>query len=103
MNDHDALLAAVRESPADDLPRLAFADWCDEHGQAPRAEFIRAQIGADRLDESDPRRLALEDRADVLLAEHREEWLGPFGAHTSRWVFRRGFVESAAVECGRFV
>jgi uncharacterized protein (TIGR02996 family) len=103
MNDQQALLAAVRESPEDDLPRLAFADWCDEHGLQPRAEFIRAQIDADRLDEPDPHRLALEDRADELLAEHRDEWLGSAAAQVSRLHFRRGFVESAAVECGRFL
>jgi uncharacterized protein (TIGR02996 family) len=102
MNDHDALLAAVRASPDEDLPRLAFADWYDEHGDAARAEFIRAQVEADRLDESDPVRVALEDRADALLAEHRAEWLGSAGDHTNRWVFRRGFVESAAVEVARF-
>jgi uncharacterized protein (TIGR02996 family) len=102
MNDHDALLAAVRASPDEDLPRLAFADWYDEHGQAARAEFIRAQVEADRLDEIDSVRIALEDRADALLAEHRAAWLGPAGDHTSRWVFRRGFVESAAVEVDRF-
>ena len=36
-----ALLQAVVESPADDLPRLVAADWLDEHGDAERAEIIR--------------------------------------------------------------
>lgn len=34
------LLAA----PNDDLPRLIYADWLDEHGEPERAEFIRAMI-----------------------------------------------------------
>lgn len=38
-----ALLAAVRASPADDLPRLVLADWLEEKGEAERAEFIRVQ------------------------------------------------------------
>ena len=38
------LLHAILESPADDGPRLIYADWLDEQGQAPRAEFIRTQV-----------------------------------------------------------
>lgn len=41
--DSDALLAAIRESPQDDAPRLIYADWLDENGQAERAEFLRVQ------------------------------------------------------------
>lgn len=44
MTTSDALLAAVLASTDDDLPRLVYADWLDENGQAERAEFIRAQI-----------------------------------------------------------
>jgi len=32
-----ALLKAVVDSPADDLPRLVAADWLEEHGDAERA------------------------------------------------------------------
>jgi uncharacterized protein (TIGR02996 family) len=38
-----ALEAAVRASPTDDAPRLAYADWLDEHGRPDRAAFIRVQ------------------------------------------------------------
>src|SRR5262245_57560395 len=44
MTNHDALLRAVLEVPADDAPRLVFADWLDEHGHPERAEFIRVQL-----------------------------------------------------------
>ena len=44
MTQHDALLAAVCAAPDDDLPRLVYADWCDENGQPERAEFIRVQV-----------------------------------------------------------
>jgi uncharacterized protein (TIGR02996 family) len=37
----EALLAAVLANPEDDLPRLVYADWCDENGQGERAEHIR--------------------------------------------------------------
>ena len=39
-----SLLDAVLENPDDDLPRLVYADFLEEHGDATRAEFIRAQI-----------------------------------------------------------
>ncbi|MBY0456947.1 MAG: TIGR02996 domain-containing protein, partial [Gemmataceae bacterium] len=44
MTTEDALLAAVAANPADDLPRLVYADWCDENDRPVRAEFIRLQI-----------------------------------------------------------
>jgi uncharacterized protein (TIGR02996 family) len=40
----EALLRAICERPWEDTPRLAYADWLDEHGQPERAEFIRVQI-----------------------------------------------------------
>lgn len=39
----DALLRAVIECPADDLPRLVYADAVEEAGEVERAEFIRVQ------------------------------------------------------------
>jgi len=44
MSDDEALLAAVLARPDEDLPRLAYADWLEEHDQSERAEFIRVQI-----------------------------------------------------------
>jgi uncharacterized protein (TIGR02996 family) len=39
-----ALLQAVVREPADDLPRKAFADWSEEHGDPKRADLIRTQL-----------------------------------------------------------
>src|SRR5689334_877857 len=91
-------LAAIREAPADDAPRLIFADWLDDHGQAERAELIRAQVRAAKLEEDTPEREELEARAATLLAAHRKAWV----AELPPWaragaVFRRGFV--AGVSC----
>ena len=41
--DELALLRGVEAAPDDDLPRLVYADWIDEHGRHARAEFIRVQ------------------------------------------------------------
>ncbi len=44
MTTEDALLAAIWESPHDDLPRLVYADWCDENGQVlPTGQEVAAQ------------------------------------------------------------
>src|SRR5688500_455808 len=40
--DELGLLGAVAAAPEDDLPRLVYADWLEEHGRPQRAEFIRA-------------------------------------------------------------
>jgi len=42
VTDRDALLAAIRRDPADDTLRLAFADWCEEHGYEGWAYLIRS-------------------------------------------------------------
>jgi uncharacterized protein (TIGR02996 family) len=43
ISDEDALLAAVRAAPADDAPRLVYADWLDEHGRHEQAKLIPAE------------------------------------------------------------
>ena len=51
----EPLLAAVCAAPWDDLPRLAVADWLDDHGDPARAEFIRLQcvtVGVRKWDPS---------------------------------------------------
>ena len=44
MTDEDALIRAIIAAPADDAPRLVYADWLDERGQTLRANLIRGQI-----------------------------------------------------------
>lgn len=40
-DDGPALLRAILESPADDAPRLVYADWLEDHGYGQAGEFIR--------------------------------------------------------------
>lgn len=40
----DVFLQAILAHPADDAPRLIYADWLEEHGDSDRALFIRLQI-----------------------------------------------------------
>lgn len=47
--EYTAILASILAVPDDDLPRLALADWLDEHSEGERAEFIRIGIEIERL------------------------------------------------------
>lgn len=53
MNDRAALYAAICADPDDDTPRLVFADWLDEHGEAKRAAYIRAHVERHRRENAD--------------------------------------------------
>jgi uncharacterized protein (TIGR02996 family) len=73
--DDKALLAAVLDDPDDDLPRLAYADWLDEHGDDARAEFIRAQVELARTPPAEDRHAQLLARCRELEERHRAEWV----------------------------
>ena len=46
----NSLLQAILENPADDFARLVYADWLEQQGDEPRAEFIRVQCAIADLD-----------------------------------------------------
>ncbi|WP_020471019.1 TIGR02996 domain-containing protein [Zavarzinella formosa] len=80
MIDELAFLEVIRQSPADDGPRLIYADFLEEKGDpasVARAEFIRLQCllarGADRPDDFLP---ALE-RERELQNLHWRIWMRP--------------------------
>lgn len=106
LSDRAAILRAVIDDPADDLARLAFADWCEEGGELERAEFIRVQIEAETpigilptgevirvRDVKGPRQAALLERESLLLNVVRHHWL-PLYTPDVDFVWCRGFVES---------
>lgn len=101
MSDHDALLAGVLANPDADLPRLVYADFIEENGDALRAEFIRVQCAlAGGFFEDEKEKHALLIRAATLRDAHGEEWLEPLKLKgeplsnpRSHGLFRRGFVE----------
>jgi uncharacterized protein (TIGR02996 family) len=85
------LLDAIYAAPHDDAPRLVYADWLQEKGDA-RGEFIALQFA--RLDAA-PTAKALA-REKSLLARHRKRWTGKlwdavYQSHELR--FARGFVD----------
>lgn len=111
MSDHDALLRAIVENPAEDTPRLVFADWLDEHADTfptpavvrQRAAFIRDDIAMSQRDEFDPLRLRWE------LTEKPEREAGEWVKETlpnlpegyefiSEPLFRRGFLSGVILD-----
>ncbi len=91
LDQREAFLKAIFATPDDDLPRLVFADFLDEHGEAERAEFIRVQVELARLSDGDPMRVDLAVREQELLDTHKAAWGIPGLQGVQE--FRRGFVE----------
>ncbi|MFO0879253.1 MAG: TIGR02996 domain-containing protein [Gemmataceae bacterium] len=93
------LLEEICEHPEDFTLRLVYADWLDDHGEAPRAEFIRLQIQREHLDETDPTQPGLRAREKQLLSAHETAWRNELPCLDGvQWrEFRRGFIESASL------
>ena len=69
-----AFIRAIAEEGKDNSSRLVFADWLEEHDEAPRAEFIRVQCELARLPGDTPRasELRRQERAFVdVIAQMR--------------------------------
>ena len=96
MTDREArsFLEAICANPDDNTARLVFADWLDDHDNAPRAEFIRVQVERAALPEWDARWVRLLARERVLLAQHEADWRAelPDLKYVTWGEFRRGFV-----------
>ncbi|VTU00050.1 leucine-rich repeat-containing protein typical subtype : Repeat-companion domain protein OS=Isosphaera pallida (strain ATCC 43644 / DSM 9630 / IS1B) GN=Isop_0537 PE=4 SV=1: LRR_6: LRR_6 [Gemmataceae bacterium] len=109
MSDEDAFLAAIATAPDEDTPRLAYADWLDEHDRPTRAEFIRTQIEIARKEHLP--RAVLHRYADLfkrnqdLIEFHRGDLLGPLAALPAGAVreFRRGFASQVSLAVGDFL
>jgi uncharacterized protein (TIGR02996 family) len=96
MSTEAALLRAIRSDPDEDTPRLAYADWLDEHDQPERGELIRVQIDLAASEEGDARRWQLHARQQELLAAHFGAWTAELGSLDPEKVeikFDRGFPE----------
>jgi uncharacterized protein (TIGR02996 family) len=116
MSDTEAsLLAAIVESPEDDLVRLVYADWLSEQpdeAARARAEFIRLEIEmAGMMPRKDmapnewehPNFRTLEARAGKLCDAHAADWFGNLDELAEEWHTHRGFVDHIAVSARRFI
>jgi uncharacterized protein (TIGR02996 family) len=93
----EALLLAILDDPADDIPRLVYADWLDDHGDragAVRAEFIRLQVESARQSQDRQRVARLNQQSSALWQEHGRDWSDVIPAPLRNGVaFRRGFID----------
>jgi len=91
-----AFLRSIIDEPDDDAPRLIYADWLDEQGDADRAEFIRLQVRLYRMSPIDPEYKAMRERSYELSQPHHVEWVHrlPQFEHVHWESFERGFVSA---------
>lgn len=102
MSEHDLLWAAVLAHPEDDVARLVYADWLEEHGQPTRASFIRHQILAAQAEADSPTARYHTAHADRLLLEHRTEWSQSVRSRVLACDFHRGFIDQVRVDVATF-
>lgn len=104
----DALLRTVLIDPADDLTRLAYADWLEEEGRAGRAGYIRGQVRLGHIRNPLP-----ETAGEPFDPEdsHRPNVTDITGLHNNhpepmrraeRW-YSRGLVWRVALPCEAFM
>jgi hypothetical protein len=101
----DEALAAVLSQPLANTPRIRYAEAVG----GPRAELVRAQLEADRLEHGRPRGapLAIVDAkrtAKRLIDANGRAWAGGTVSDiATAWEFRRGFVERVTVDARAWV
>ncbi len=101
--DGELLLRAIFNNPAEDTPRLVYADWLEEQGEHDWAEFIRTEVAVEHAPEC-PDYMSELGRCPCLRCELRRKvdrlqncpsavkWRRlPWGA-SARIDFRRGFL-----------
>ncbi len=99
MTEQDAFLRAILEAPADDAPRLIYADWLEENGEREEAEFIRFQCASaePKVKSWQQRRRHFEAIVDAFV---------PAVIHdiraTKSATWRRGFIASVALPASAF-
>lgn len=105
MSGHDGFLRAIAASPEDDHPRLIYADWLEERGEADRAEFIRVQCALARCEEDDEReRLGAIEHRLLRMHRCREGWVpSPVRESAGGWGFERGFLARMELKAEEFL
>src|SRR5687768_543816 len=83
---------AIRAAPAEDAPRLVYADWLEENGDPDRAAFIRTQCELARWVPDWERRWQLESRQRHLRAHRSPRWSSHLKVAKDARYSRRGFL-----------
>jgi uncharacterized protein (TIGR02996 family) len=117
MNERDAFIRGIAANLYDDAPRLAFADWLDEHGEHDRAEFIRVQCELEPIRDKYeiPRAAELHAREEHFgsrgMSQYNQAhgWLGAMPEGWDDWrkgaalEYRRGFLDVLALPTRTFL
>lgn len=118
MTHREVLLEAILDGPDDDLPRLAYADACEEEGDLERSDFIRLSVRyAEAVDDEILRQmryvgsaynwhrwLGVEmDVTNVVARLWRPEILPSAREIKNTVYFWRGFVREIALTHGLFL
>jgi uncharacterized protein (TIGR02996 family) len=104
MAEADALLRAIQTEPDNDLHRLVYADWLDDHGDAARAEFIRLQCEVPCLPGDALSIAEKQSRISALLEQHGSDWFGALLASQElKTRIERGFVSSISGQADEVV
>jgi len=116
VTDGEALIRDICTRPADDLPRLVYADWLDERGEGERAAYIREAVnnrpdlGPTGYGPGGVAHWAME--IGQLLYGPESKPLVDFGTHGGHlspsgremgWKWHRGFVSSISLRLASFV
>ncbi|MCI0462440.1 MAG: TIGR02996 domain-containing protein [Gemmataceae bacterium] len=89
--DLPALLNACKADPLDDAPRRVLADWLEEHGDLPRAEFVRLQLlPAEPGEDWFPDQAAQRAQEVRLLRRFALPWAGGYPTHSCWFAFDPG-------------
>src|SRR5262245_13440035 len=105
MHDPTPLLEAILDQPDEDLPRLVYADWLDDHGDGldrALAEFIRVSCAVGRAAPGDPHEADLARRKADLLDAHGWAWLGSLAEDVYARSYRRGLAV-VTMDLGRYL
>jgi len=97
MTDREMLLVAIREHPEEDTPRLAFADYLQERGNAyfeDWATLIRTQIEATKVERHSARWFELAQQQAELFEKRKLDWDPYSGSGLGCAAYRRGFREA---------
>lgn len=111
MDDGAALLRSILTFPAEDTPRLAFADWCDECGEPARAELIRLQVAHSQAWGSHALKAgcrcascrSFRREEKLLSGDNNAKWAGAVWAPSLKLRWYRGFVETIELPLAAFM
>ena len=109
MDEHLPFLRAIAAKPADDLPRLVFADFLEESGEPDsiaRAHFIRAQIALTQLTPRTKEYRETDALIKRLLRHYSDDWLWDLPEHLHTYgqpQWHRGFIEFTNMPWRHFI